>query len=88
MIGLAMWLGTLWGRLALGAGVVVALVGVRAWDVAHQRRIGETRAVVRIERATENAAQIGKAAAARSRAAPAPGRMQRGADRDPTTRDD
>jgi hypothetical protein len=88
MIGAAVWLGTLWGRLALGAGVVMALVGVRAWDVSNQRTIGETRAVVRIERASENAAKIGRQAAEKSRAARHPGRVQSGADRDPTTRND
>lgn len=86
MTGL-IWLGTLWGRMTLGAGLLVVLVGVRAWDVAHQRRLGEARAVAKIERATDHATEIGTRAAQKSRAH-APARRVRGEDRDPSTRDD
>ncbi len=63
MIKIAAFLGTLWGRVALGAGVVVALVGLRAWDVAHQRAIGSQKTVAKIEKAAD--ANVKKADAAR-----------------------
>jgi len=81
MIQIVAWLGTLWGRVALGAGVVVALVGLRAWDVSTQQAKGAAKATAKIEKATDNAAQSGKRAAAQSAA---PG--LRGV-RDPYTRD-
>lgn len=49
MIGLLGFFGTLWGRVALGAGIVVALIGLRAWDVSHQRKVGAHREQVRVE---------------------------------------
>lgn len=56
MIRIAAFLGTLWGRVALGAGVVVALVGLRAWDVSTQQAIGAGKVVAKIEKAAnENA---------------------------------
>lgn len=56
MIQIAAWLGTLWGRVALGAGVVVALFGLRAWDKQHQQAIGAGKVVAKIEKAAnENA---------------------------------
>ena len=78
----ALFFSTLWGRVVLGAGLVVALVGVRACDVANQRSIGETRAVTRIEKATDNATKLGTAAAAKSVSGGVRGQ------RDPTTRND
>jgi hypothetical protein len=78
----ALFFSTLWGRVALGAGLVVALVGVRACDVANQRSIGETRAVTKIEKATDNATKLGTAAAAKSVSGGVRGQ------RDPTTRND
>lgn len=86
MIGLISFFGTLWGRVALGAGIVLALVALRAADVHKQRKIGETRAVTKIEKSNEKAIDLGKRAAEKSRA-PAPSRV-RGANRDPSTRDD
>lgn len=80
MIQIAAFLGTLWGRVALGAGVVVALVGLRAWDISHQQAKGAAKAVAKIEKATDNATKAGKRAADR---AVSPG--VRG-ERDPTTR--
>lgn len=74
------WLGTLWGRVALGAGLVASLVAVRAWDVHHQRVIGEKRAVATIEKANNHAVQIGKRAAQRSTSGGVRGAI------DPTTR--
>ena len=78
----ALFFSTLWGRLALGAGLVVALVVVRAMDVSKQRAIGEERAVVKIEKATDNATKLGTAAAAKSVSGGVRGQ------RDPTTRND
>lgn len=49
MIELLGFFGTLWGRVALGVGIVVALVGLRAWDVSHQRKVGAVREQVRVE---------------------------------------
>ena len=83
MIQIAAWLGTLWGRVALGAGVVVALVGLRAWDVSTQQAKGAAKATAKIEKATDNAAQAGKRAAQRSTS---PG--VRVGVRDPYTRND
>lgn len=71
MIQIAAWLGTLWGRVALGAGVVVALVGLRAWDVSNQRAIGAQKTVAKIERAAD--ANAKKADAARRSVERAPG---------------
>lgn len=82
MIQIAAFLGTLWGRVALGAGVVVALVGLRAWDVSTQRAKGAERAVAKIEKATDNATKLGKRAADRSTSPGVRGQ------RDPTSRDD
>ena len=87
MISALAFFGTLGGRLALAAALVTALVALRAADVHHQRKVGETRAVEKIEKANDKATDLGKKAAAKSRAAPAAGRV-RSADRDPTTRDD
>ena len=53
MISAIAFFGTLWGRVALGAGIVVALIGLRAWDVSHQRKVGAVREQVRVE-------QVGK----------------------------
>lgn len=49
MIQLISFFGSLWGKVALGAGIVVALVGIRAWDVSHQRKVGAQREQVRVE---------------------------------------
>lgn len=49
MIGIISFFGSLWGKVALGAGIVVALVGIRAWDVSHQRKVGAQREQVRVE---------------------------------------
>lgn len=81
MIQIAAFLGTLWGRVALGAGVVVALVGLRAWDVSNQQAKGASKAVAKIEKATDNASKLGKRAAAGSAAPGVRGQ------RDPTTVD-
>ncbi len=45
MIQIAAWLGTLWGRVALGAGVVGVLVGLRVWDVSTQQAKGAVKVV-------------------------------------------
>lgn len=49
MIQIISFLGSLWGKVALGAGIVAALIGLRAWDVSHQRSIGVKREQVRVE---------------------------------------
>jgi hypothetical protein len=73
MIQVAAFLGTLWGRVALGAGVVVALVGLRAWDVSNQRAIGASKQVAKQERAAD--ANAKKAEAARRSVERSPGRV-------------
>lgn len=78
----ALFFGSLWGRVALGAGIVLALMVVRTMDVSKQQAIGEDRAVAKIEKATDNATQIGTAAAAKSVSGGVRGK------RDPTTRND
>lgn len=75
------------GRIVLGSGLIMALVALRAADIHKQRNIGATRAVEKIEKANEKATDLGRKAAAKSRA-PAPAGRVRAADRDPTTRDD
>jgi hypothetical protein len=82
MIQIAVWLGTLWGRVAIVGSVVVALIGLRAWDVSTQQAKGATRVVAKIEKATDNASKLGKRAADRSTAPGVRGQ------RDPTSRDD
>ncbi len=49
MISLITFFSTLGGRIALGAGIIAALVGLRAWDVSHQRKVGAHREAVRVE---------------------------------------
>lgn len=49
MIQIISFFGSLWGKVALGAGIIVALVGIRAWDVSHQRNVGAQREQVRVE---------------------------------------
>lgn len=83
---LAEFFGTIVGRLTLFAGIIMALVALRAADIHKQRNIGATRAVEKIEKANEKATDLGKKAAAKSRA-PVSGRV-RAADIDPTTRND
>jgi len=86
LISLITFFSTLGGRIALGAGIIMALVALRAADLHKQRNIGATRAVEKIEKANEKATDLGKKAAAKSRA-PVSGRV-RAADIDPTTRND
>ena len=81
LVKLAGWFGTLWGRVALGAGLVASLVALRAVDVHHQRVLGETRAVAKIEKANDHAVKIGKRAAERSTSVGVRGTV------DPSTRD-
>lgn len=40
ILSIGAWLGTLWGRVAIGAGAIVMVVGLRACDVQRQRAIG------------------------------------------------
>ena len=81
------WFGTFWGRIAGIAAVVSFVVVARQVDKANLRNQGAQRAVEKIEKANEKATDLGKKAAAKSRAPAPPGRV-RAADRDPTTRDD
>jgi len=67
-------------RIGIVVSAVVALIGLRAWDVSNQQAKGATRVVAKIEKATDNATKAGKRAADR---AVSPG--VRG-ERDPTTR--
>lgn len=82
MIQIAAWLGTLGGRITLGAGVLMALSGLRWWDVSTQQAKGAVKAVAAIEKANTNASKAGKRAAERSTSAGVRG------ERDPTTRND
>lgn len=43
MIGLASWLGTLWGRVVIGGALIAALALWRASDVRTQREIGAAK---------------------------------------------
>lgn len=62
MINAFMFFATLKGRLAVGAAIILALVGVRMWDVSKQRAIGAERAVANMERAADaNALKAEKA---------------------------
>ena len=86
IVSLGAWLGTLAGRATLIASLVASLVALRAYDIRNQRAIGAEKAVARIEKATDNAIEKGKAAAARSGASAAGG-LRKGAV-DPSTRHD
>lgn len=62
MINALVFFATLKGRLAVGAAIFLALIGVRMWDVSKQRAIGEERAVANMERAADaNALKAKKA---------------------------
>lgn len=67
------------GTIGIVAVAVVALLGLFA---SRERHIGATKAVAKIERATDNAISKGKRAAAASAADGVRGQ------RDPTTRND
>ena len=82
MLSLLTFFGTLWGRVALGAGIVASLVALRVYDTSKQRAIGAERAVAKIEKATDNATTKGKRAAERSRDGSVRGPV------DPSTRHD
>ena len=69
-------------RIGVIVAGVVALLGLRAWDVSHQQAKGAVKAVAKIEKANDNATNLGKRAAARSTA---PGVLGQ---RDPTSRND
>lgn len=69
-------------RMGILIAGVVALVGLRAWDVSNQQAKGAEKAVAKIEKATTNATTLGKRAAARSTAPGVRGPV------DPTTRND
>ncbi len=84
MIGLASFLIGWKGKAAVIAAGVVALVGLRAWDVSAQRAKGAARAVAKIEKANDNAVEIGKRGVARSRDQ----RVRKSLPRDPSTRDE
>lgn len=49
MISIGLWLGTLQGRVATGLALVAMLVGIRAWDVSHQRNVGVQKERARVE---------------------------------------
>lgn len=54
-------------RILIGSLLSVAgLIALRAWDVSHQRAIGEERAVAKIEKANDKATHDGRIAAERS----------------------
>ena len=69
-------------RVGVLVSGVVALIGLRAWDVSHQQAKGVTRAVAKIEKATDNASKLGSSAARKSAAPGVRGPV------DPTTRND
>ena len=47
--GLALWLGTLGGRVAMGLALLAALGALRAWDVSHQRSVGVAKERASVE---------------------------------------
>lgn len=71
---------------AIAAGLLVTAAAWRTVDVSHQRAIGAEKAVATIEKATNNAVQIGAKAAAKS-ASPAVGGVRK-YPIDPTARND
>jgi hypothetical protein len=70
------------GKVGVVAAAVVALLGLRTWDVHHQRAIGSKEAVAKIDKANDNASKLGKRAADKSMAGGVLGGR-----RDPSTRD-
>lgn len=68
-----------WAAVVAG---LVAFGGWRLWDVSKQRAIGAEKAVAKIEKATANATDKGKRAAAASASPSVRGKL------DPTTRHD
>jgi hypothetical protein len=82
MIQIAALLARWPARLGVIAAAVAALVSLRALDVHQQQAKGANKAVAKIEKATDNATQLGKRAADRSTAPGVRGQ------RDPTSRDD
>jgi len=68
MLSLLTFFGTLWGRIALGAGIVASLVALRVYDTSKQRAIGAQRAVAKIERATNEAVRKADSAGRKSAA--------------------
>lgn len=69
-------------KAAVIAVGVLALVGLRAWDVSTQRAKGAERAVAKIEKANDHATKLGRRAADGSTASGVRGQ------RDPSTRND
>lgn len=70
MTGLALWLGTGLGRVAMCVMLLAALGALRAWDVSHQQQNGVVKERARVE---ETGRKIdAKAQAARRRAETAP----------------
>ena len=49
MIGALAFFGTMWGRVAMIAAIVAGVIGLRSWDVHHQRQIGAKKERVRVE---------------------------------------
>jgi hypothetical protein len=69
-------------RLGVIVAAVMALVGLRAWDISTQQAKGAASAVAKIEKANDHATQLGKRAADGSAASGVRGQ------RDPSTRND
>ena len=71
MISAITFLGSLWGRVAMAGAMLALLVGLRAWDVHHQRQIGAHKEAVRVETVGKAIdAKVQKKRAAVERAAP------------------
>lgn len=65
MLSIISFFGTVAGRASMVATLVASLLAWRAWDVHKQRSIGEERAHVKMEKATNaNAKKAEKAAKA------------------------
>ena len=65
------WFGTLAGRVALGGGIVVAVLGLYGCEVSRQRGIGVEKERARVEKAGEKIdAKATKARRSAERAAP------------------
>ena len=75
MMSLIPWFSTLGGRVIVGGVLVLALIGLRAADVAHQRKVGAKRAVEKIEKANDKAVKVTDRARTKSRAPSVRGKL-------------
>lgn len=70
-----LWLSTIGGRVIVAGVLVLALVSIRAADVAHQRKVGAKRAVEKIEKSNATAVKTTTAVRAKSRSVGVRGKL-------------